>query len=30
VPDPPSLFETGSIIGSVHHGGANSFFEATR
>lgn len=28
-PDPTSLMESGHVICSVHHGGANSFYEAT-
>ena len=29
-PDPTAILQTGSVICSVHHGGANSFYEATK
>ena len=29
-PDPPAILQSGSVVCSVHHGGANSFYEATK
>ena len=30
IPEPSAILETGRIVCSVHHGGANSFYEACR